>query len=41
MTFICRTSNPSSMDVPKGWTACVHPEGARYFVNQETVRQIQ
>ncbi|KAG1856704.1 hypothetical protein DFJ58DRAFT_702514, partial [Suillus subalutaceus] len=24
------------MDVPQGWTAFVHPEGARYFVNQET-----
>ncbi|KAG2154250.1 uncharacterized protein EDB93DRAFT_1081511, partial [Suillus bovinus] len=23
------------MDVPQGWTAFVHPEGARYFVNQE------
>lgn len=28
------------MDVPEGWTAFVHPEGARYFVNQKTVRQI-
>ncbi|KAG1877005.1 hypothetical protein C8R48DRAFT_768568 [Suillus tomentosus] len=24
------------MDVPEGWTAFVHPEGARYFVNQQT-----
>lgn len=24
------------MNVPQGWTAFVHPEGARYFVNQET-----
>ncbi|KAG1799726.1 uncharacterized protein HD556DRAFT_1230953 [Suillus plorans] len=24
------------MDVPEEWTAFVHPEGARYFVNQET-----
>ncbi|KIK46978.1 hypothetical protein CY34DRAFT_799826 [Suillus luteus UH-Slu-Lm8-n1] len=23
------------MNVPQGWTALVHPEGARYFVNQE------
>lgn len=28
------------MNVPQGWTALVHPEGARYFVNQEKVRQI-
>jgi hypothetical protein len=27
------------MNVPQGWTAFVHPEGARYFVNQENVRQ--
>ncbi|KAG1729150.1 hypothetical protein EDB19DRAFT_2042391 [Suillus lakei] len=24
------------MPVPRGWTTFVHPEGARYFVNQET-----
>ncbi|OJA21578.1 hypothetical protein AZE42_04109 [Rhizopogon vesiculosus] len=24
-----------NMDVPEGWTTLVHPEGARYFLNQE------
>jgi hypothetical protein len=33
-----RTSALSS--VPNGWTTVVHPEGPRYFVNQETVRQV-
>ena len=26
------------MAVPAGWTPVVHPEGSRYFVNQEKVR---
>ncbi|KAG2041263.1 hypothetical protein BDR03DRAFT_979675 [Suillus americanus] len=30
------TMGPYEMNVPQGWTAFVHPEGARYFVNQET-----
>jgi len=29
------------MDVPPGWTTLIHPEGVRYFVNQENVRQVQ
>ncbi|KAG1748246.1 uncharacterized protein EDB91DRAFT_1244960 [Suillus paluster] len=28
------------LDVPPGWISVVHPEGARYFVNQTTVRQV-
>jgi hypothetical protein len=26
--------------LPEGWTMVVHPEGPRYFVNQEKVRQV-
>jgi hypothetical protein len=28
------------MPVPQGWTTVVHPEGARYFVNQENVGEV-
>ncbi|KAG1869998.1 hypothetical protein F4604DRAFT_876837 [Suillus subluteus] len=35
-TVRAMTMGPHEMNVPQGWTAFVHPEGARYFVNQET-----
>jgi hypothetical protein len=30
------TMSAHEKNVPQGWTTFVHPEGARYFVNQET-----
>ncbi|KAG1862805.1 hypothetical protein DFJ58DRAFT_725284 [Suillus subalutaceus] len=35
-TVRAMTMGPHEMNVPQGWTAFVHPEGVRYFVNQET-----
>src|SRR5258708_1539166 len=28
------------MTIPPGWTTLVHPQGSRYFVNAERVRQL-
>ncbi|KAG1763483.1 hypothetical protein EDD22DRAFT_501793 [Suillus occidentalis] len=36
ITVRAMTMTAHDMNVPPGWTAFVHPEGARYFVNQET-----
>lgn len=36
LTIDAMTMTMHDMNVPQGWTAFVHPEGARYFVNQET-----
>lgn len=36
ITVRAMTMTAHDMNVPQGWTAFVHPEGARYFVNQET-----
>ena len=27
-------------EVPQGWTACCHPEGALYFVHDESVSEL-
>lgn len=36
ITVRAMTMTAHDMNVPEGWTAFVHPEGARYFVNQKT-----
>ncbi|KAG2069099.1 hypothetical protein BDR04DRAFT_1102030 [Suillus decipiens] len=36
ITISAMTMAVHDTNVPEGWTAFVHPEGARYFVNQET-----